>query len=165
MMYVCVCVCVIYAYTCVGDCEIFYLFRSVPTRFDLEWCQNDFFFFYFLLKNFRNAPTHLGRNDTETKYFFFSFSVWWTFVEWPSLVMKALDFVVWVCAQGDCCKCIFSYIVCMIIAVWLPWSMSPSGIDFLVYATCINMLNALKGFDSSQYEHVNVHSIHDAKPY
>ena len=99
-MYVCVCV-YIYACTCVGDCEIFYLFRSVPTRFDLEWCQNDFFFFffYFLLKNFGNAPAHLGRNDTETN-FFFSFSVWWTLVEWPSLVMKALDFVVWVCAQG-----------------------------------------------------------------
>ena len=27
--------------------------------------------------------------------------------EWPSLVMRALDLVVWVCTQGDCCKCIF----------------------------------------------------------
>ena len=27
--------------------------------------------------------------------------------EWPSLVMRALDFVVWIYAQGDCCRCIF----------------------------------------------------------
>ena len=27
--------------------------------------------------------------------------------ESPSLVMRALDLVVWVCAKGNCCKCIF----------------------------------------------------------
>ena len=27
--------------------------------------------------------------------------------EWPSLVINALDLVVWVCAQGDCRRCIF----------------------------------------------------------
>ena len=27
--------------------------------------------------------------------------------EWPSLVMRALDLVVWVCAQGNCRRCIF----------------------------------------------------------
>ena len=27
--------------------------------------------------------------------------------EWPSLVMRAFDFVVWICAQGDCRRCIF----------------------------------------------------------
>ena len=27
--------------------------------------------------------------------------------EWPSLVMRAFDLVVWVCAQGDCRRCIF----------------------------------------------------------
>ena len=26
---------------------------------------------------------------------------------WPSLVMRSLDLVVWVCAQGDCRRCIF----------------------------------------------------------
>ena len=27
--------------------------------------------------------------------------------ERPSLVMSALDLIVWVCAQGNCCRCIF----------------------------------------------------------
>ena len=35
--------------------------------------------------------------------------VWWTLElhERPSLVMRAFDLVVWVCAQGDCHRCIF----------------------------------------------------------
>ena len=47
-----------------------------------------------------------------------------------------------------------------IIEVWLSWSMSPSDIGFLVYATRINMLDALKGFNSSEYKHVNACHIH-----
>ena len=27
--------------------------------------------------------------------------------EWPFLVIRALDLVEWVCAQGNCCRCIF----------------------------------------------------------
>ena len=27
--------------------------------------------------------------------------------KWPSLITSALDLVVWVCAYGDCCRCIF----------------------------------------------------------
>ena len=27
--------------------------------------------------------------------------------KWPSLITSALDHVVWVCAQGNCCRCIF----------------------------------------------------------
>ena len=27
--------------------------------------------------------------------------------EWPSLAMSAHDLVIWVCAQGNCCRCIF----------------------------------------------------------
>ena len=38
--------------------------------------------------------------------------------------------------------------------------MLPSDIGFLMYVTCINMLDALKGFDSSQYEHVDMRRIH-----
>ena len=37
---------------------------------------------------------------------------------------------------------------CTIIAVWLSWSMSPSDIGFLVYATCIKMVDVLKDFNS-----------------
>ena len=37
--------------------------------------------------------------------------------------------------------------------------MSPSDIGFPVYVTCINMLDALKGFGLSQYEHVNTRRI------
>ena len=65
--------------------------------------------------------------------------------EWPSLVMRAFDLVVWVCAQGDCRRCISCYIVFMIIAVWLSRSMSPSDTGFPVYATCINTLDTLGG--------------------
>ena len=38
--------------------------------------------------------------------------------------------------------------------------MSPSDISFLVYTTHINMLDALKSFGSSQYEHVDKRHIH-----
>jgi len=38
--------------------------------------------------------------------------------------------------------------------------MSPSDIGFPVYATHINMLDALKGFSLSQYKHVDTHRIH-----
>jgi len=41
--------------------------------------------------------------------------------------------------------------------------MSASDISFLVYATCINMLNTLKGFGSSQYEHVDTRNIQRRK--
>ena len=44
--------------------------------------------------------------------------------------------------------------------MWLSWSMSLSDISFPVYATLINMLGTLKGFDSSQYEDVNALRIH-----
>ena len=35
----------------------------------------------------------------------------------PLVIMGALDLVVWVCAQDNCCRCILCYIVCIIIAV------------------------------------------------
>ena len=38
--------------------------------------------------------------------------------------------------------------------------MSPNDIGFPVYATRINMLDALKDFGSSQYEHVDARCIH-----
>ena len=51
----------------------------------------------------------------------------------------------------------------MIIAVCLFQSMSGSDIDFPVYATCINMFDAFVGFDSPEYDHVEVHRIHRHK--
>ena len=38
--------------------------------------------------------------------------------------------------------------------------MSPSDSGFHMYVMCINMLDVLKGFVSSQYEHVDTHCIH-----
>ena len=63
--------------------------------------------------------------------------------------MSALDLVVWVCAQGDCCRCIFMlhcvYDHCgVIISIHVA-----SDIGFLVYATRISMLDVLRGFGSS----------------
>ena len=81
--------------------------------------------------------------------------------EWPSLVMKALDVVVWVCAQGNCRRCIFMlYYVhdhCGMIALIhvTKWHWFP------MYAVLINMLDALKGFGSLRYEHVNTRHIHE----
>ena len=69
--------------------------------------------------------------------------------EWPSLAMSTLYLVIWACAQGDCCRCIFvsyymhshrSVIVQIHVTKWHR---------FLVYSTCINVPNALKGFGSS----------------
>ena len=68
--------------------------------------------------------------------------------ERPFLVMSALDLVVWVCTQGNCCRCIFM-LYCMIIAVWLSQSCHLSDLDFPVFVTHINMFNAWRGFDSS----------------
>jgi len=41
--------------------------------------------------------------------------------------------------------------------------MLPSDIDFPMYVTHINMLNALKGFSSSHYKHVNAPHIRKCK--
>ena len=75
MMYVCVCVCV-YMPAHVWVIVKFFIFFDL-SRPDSTW--NDarmiFFFFYFLLKNFGNAPAHLGRNDTETNFFFLFFGM------------------------------------------------------------------------------------------
>ena len=41
--------------------------------------------------------------------------LWWL-REWPSLVMRALELVVWVCAQGNCHRCKFMlYRVCKVV--------------------------------------------------
>ena len=67
---VCICVCVcVYMPTHVWVIVKFFIFFGL-SRPDSTW--NDarmIFFFYFLLKNFGNAPAHLGRNDTEMKFF------------------------------------------------------------------------------------------------
>ena len=52
------------------------------------------------------------------------------------------------------------YILCMIITVCLSRSMSASDIGFPVYATCINMLDALVSFSLPSYEHANACCIH-----
>ena len=77
--------------------------------------------------------------------------------EWPSLVISAFDLIEWICAKGYYC---LRYIVCMIIAMWSSRSMSPSDIDFLMYAIRINMFDALRGSNSSQHEHVGTHRIY-----
>ena len=69
--------------------------------------------------------------------------------EWPSLVMRALNLVVWVCAQGDCHRCIFMLYCMHNHHSMIVQSMSPSDTGFAVYATCINTLDTLKGFGSS----------------
>ena len=77
--------------------------------------------------------------------------------EWPSLVISAFDLIEWICAKGYYC---LRYIVCMITAMWSSRSMSPSDIDFLIYAMRINMFDALRGSNSSQHEHVGTHRIY-----
>ena len=79
--------------------------------------------------------------------------------EWLSLVMRALNLVVCVCAQGDCHRCIFMlYCVHNHLGMKVR-SMSPSDTGFAVYVTCINTLDILKGFGSSQYKHVDTRCI------
>jgi len=41
--------------------------------------------------------------------------------------------------------------------------MSPNDIGFPVYMASINLLDALKGFSSSQYKHVDTRRIHRRK--
>ena len=80
--------------------------------------------------------------------------------EWPSLVMRTLDPIVWVCAQDDCRSAYSCYIVCTFIAVWLSWSMSPSDICFPVYVTHINIVDTLEGFDSPRCKPIDTRRIH-----
>ena len=49
--------------------------------------------------------------------------------------------------------------------MWLSWFMSPSDIGFPLYATRINVLDSLKGFSSSQYEHVDTSHIHRCETF
>ena len=67
----------------------------------------------------------------------------------PLIIMSSLDLVVWVCAQGDCYRCIFM-LHCAYdhrgVIVSIPVA---SDIGYLVYATRIRMLDVLRGFCSS----------------
>ena len=92
--------------------------------------------------------------------------VWWTpMVRGVTLSKLWVLLTLW-CEYALKATTVYAYschIVCMIIAVWLFQSMSASDIDFLVYATCINMFDAFMGFDSPEYEHVEARRIHRHK--
>ena len=74
--------------------------------------------------------------------------------------MNALDLVEWVCAKGKCCRDIFVlYCVHNHRCVTVPIHITKC-IGFPVYATRINMLDALRGFGWSLHEHVDMLCIH-----
>ena len=56
-----------------------------------------------------------------------------------------------------------SHTVCIVTAMWSSWSVSPSDISFPVYASRINVYNALRGSDSSKHKHVGTCRIHEHK--
>ena len=66
--------------------------------------------------------------------------------EWPSLAMSAHDLVVWVCAQGNCCRCIFMlYCVHNHRGVTVPihvtkWYLFPRVCDMHQYVWCVEGL-------------------------
>ena len=78
------------------------------------------------------------------------------FVWWTHMVKRATLSWSWVLLTLECGYAFKAtaigayscYIVCMIIIVWLSWSMSTSDIGFPVYVTCINMVDALVSFFS-----------------
>ena len=61
--------------------------------------------------------------------------LWVLWTLWHEYVLKAFVVGAYSC-----------YTVCMVTAVWLSRSMSPSDIGFSVYASCINVFNTLRGF-------------------
>ena len=73
--------------------------------------------------------------------------VLWTL--WYEYVLKSIAVGAYSC-----------HIVCIVTTVWSSRSMSPSVIGFPVYATRINVLNALRGSSSSWHEHVGMRHIH-----
>ena len=74
--------------------------------------------------------------------------------------MSTFDLVEWVCAQGNCYRCILMlyymhnhhYVIDPIHVI--------SDIGFPMYATRINMFDILRGFGSSYHEHVGTSRIH-----